>query len=112
MPESFATWGRAPLRGAERQGPPLPSFETNGREVREPGSCCNLLQILRSRCPDAALFLRAVGYEDAFVLKNCTHGLLWCCCLISFMFSMLWLTDVLTLSCSKTIFPTSLLEGS
>eukprot|EP00405_Crypthecodinium_cohnii_P036533 CAMPEP_0206535902 /NCGR_PEP_ID=MMETSP0325_2-20121206/6423_1 /ASSEMBLY_ACC=CAM_ASM_000347 /TAXON_ID=2866 /ORGANISM="Crypthecodinium cohnii, Strain Seligo" /LENGTH=689 /DNA_ID=CAMNT_0054032997 /DNA_START=69 /DNA_END=2139 /DNA_ORIENTATION=+ len=75
-------------------------------------SCFELDSVLAAQVSPRLLRASYVGYEDALVLKNCVHGMLWCCCLISFVFSMLWASDLLTLACTKpSIWPHALFQG-
>lgn len=50
-------------------------------------------------CPAAVRWLRATGYSQALVIRTATHGVLWFSCIITFLFSIVWFTNVLTLGC-------------
>eukprot|EP00439_Symbiodinium_sp_Y106_P001294 s5545_g1.t1 len=78
---------------------PSPARRTlQGRE--EPASCLD--QCLFRFCPSVRRGLRAMGYEQALLVRDGTHFAILFSCLVSLIFIVVWFVDLSRLQCSLT----------
>lgn len=82
-----------------------PEFARKSPEADSSCCCCfrrdSIERLLRKCWPGMFRWLRALGYEQALVIKGWTHTALWFSSMISFAFSAFWFADVCRGNCVK-----------